>query len=303
VLTPVAREHGKVLVARIVAANRLVDATPDVARLRALRTGRELGSIPIDPPTKVAAISPDGSTVATATSAGAILLRRLPGSGGSVLALGRNAQALRFSADGRLLAAAARNSAKIWDVASGRVVATTSRSGAVTSLAMGPSRIATGSSDGTIRIWDENWKLVRSFRDHVSPILDVRFDPSGTRLVASSTGSARNVIVWDAETGARLRVLVGHFGSVTRASFSADGRWIVTAGPISAALWPTDTGRLLFYLRGHSDLLTDAEWAPSGYRVATASRDGSVRTYDCVVCRPLGDLLAIARERLGVNRR
>jgi WD40 repeat protein len=219
-----------------------------------------------------------------------------------------------------LLAAAARNSAKIWDLASGRVVATTSRSGAVTSLALGPSRIATGSSDGTIRLWDENWKLVRSFRDHVSPILDVRFDPSGTRLVASSTGSQRNVIVWDAETGARLHVLVGHFGSVTRASFSSDGRWIVTAGPISAAVWPTDTGRLLFYLRGrsrslpasptarsrrppHSDLLTDAEWAPSGYRVATASRDGSVRTYDCVVCRPLGDLLAIARERLGVNRR
>jgi WD40 repeat protein len=303
VLTPVAREHGKVLEARIVAGNRLVDATPDVARLRALRSGRELASIPIDPPTDVAATSPDGSTVATAAGAGAIRLHPLPGSGGSVLALGGEPRALRFSADGRLLAAAARNSAKIWDVAARRVLASTSRSGAVTSLALGPSRIATGSSDGTIRIWDENWKLVRSFRDHVSPILDVRFDPSGTRLVASSTGSQRNVIVWNAETGARLRVLVGHFGSVTRASFSSDGRWIATAGPISAGLWPTDTGRLLFYLRGHTDLLTDAEWAPSGYRVATASRDGSVRTYDCVVCRPLGDLLAIARQRLRVNRR
>lgn len=129
----------------------------------------------------------------------------------------------------------------------------------MTSLAFGPSGIATGSSDGTIRLWDENWKLVRSFRDHVSPILEVRFDPSGKRLVASPTGSQRNVTVWDAETGAILRVLVGHFGSVRRASFSADGRWIVTAGPISAGVWPTDTGRLLFYLRGHSDLLTDAE--------------------------------------------
>jgi len=77
----------------------------------------------------------------------------------------------------------------------------------------------------------------------------------------------------------------------------------VTAGPISAAVWPADTGRLLFYLRGHSDLLTDAEWAPSGFRVVTASRDKTVRTYDCVVCRPLEDLLAIARERLSADRR
>lgn len=302
-LQPVTQENGKVLEARIVAANRLLDVTPDAARLRALRGGRELESVAIEPPTDVAAASPDGSIVATAAGAGAVRLYRLNSQGRSSLAIGANAQALRFSADGRMLAAAARNSAMVWDVTKGSVLAETRRAGSVTSLAFGPSRIATGSSDGTIRIWDEKWKLVRSFRDHVSPILDVRFDSAGKRLVASSTGSQRNVVVWDAQTGARLHVLVGHFGSVTRASFSADGRWIVTAGPISAGVWPTDTGRLLFYLRGHSDLLTDAEWAPSGYRVATASRDGSVRTYDCVVCRPLEDLLAIARDRLRTDRR
>lgn len=302
VLKPVAHEENKVLAARIVAPNRLVDVTPKGARVRALPDGRELALVAIQPPANVASAPPDGSIVAAAAGDGALGLYPLDGSRAFSLALGVRADALGFSADGRLLAAAGHNRAKIWNVTGRNLVAQTQRSGSVTSLAFGRSRIATGSVDGTIRIWDESWKLLRSFRDHASPILDVRFDPTGKRLVTSSAGSERNVIVWDAETGARLHVLVGHFGSVTRASFSADGRWIVTAGPISAAVWPTDTGRLLFYLRGHSDLLTDAEWAPSGYRIVTASRDRSVRTYECVVCRPLEDLLAIARERLRADQ-
>jgi WD40 repeat protein len=93
-------------------------------------------------------------------------------------------------------------------------------------------------------------------------------------------------------------VLIGHFGTVTAASFSSDGRWILTAGPISAVIWAADTGQLLFYLRGPTNVLTDAEWSPTGYRVVTASRDRTVRTYDCEVCRPLGGLIALARARL-----
>jgi len=300
---PVARVGSKVIDTRIVGPERLLYVTPNAARLRAPRGGRELETVPIQPATDVAASSPDGSIVAAAGGDGAVRLYPLNGSGVSSFAVGAKVRALRFSTDGRLLAVAAGNIAEIWNVADRSLVARMRHPGPVTSVAFGRSQLATGAEDGTIRIWDEKWKLVRSFRDHVAPILDVRFDPAGELVVASSAGSERNVVMWDAKTGARLHVLVGHFGSVTRASFSSDGRWIVTAGPISAAVWPTDTGRVLFYLRGHSDLLTDAEWAPSGYRVTTASRDGSVRTYECVVCRPLEDLLAIARERLRTGQR
>jgi WD40 repeat protein len=302
VLEPVAQEGSKVLDVRIVGPDRLLYVTPDAARLRTLRRGQELGSVPLQPATDVAATSPDGSIVATAGGGGAVRLYPRNGSGVS-FPVGAKVRALRFSPDGRLLAVAAGNIAEIWNVANRSLVARMEHPGPVTSVAFGRSQLATGAEGGTVRIWDEKGKLVRSFRDHASPILDVRFDSAGERVVASLAGSERNVVMWDATSGARLHVLVGHFGSVTRASFSSDGRWIVTAGPISAGVWPTDTGRLLFYLRGHSDLLTDAEWAPSGYRVATASRDGSVRTYECIVCRPLGDLLAIARERLRTGRR
>ena len=303
VLEPVARERSGVLAARIVGARRLVDVTPSSARLRALAGGRTLESVTFPSRVDLAAISPDGSAVATASRGGMLRLDPLDGSRVASLGLGPNVRALQFSSDGRRLAVAWRDAVEVRTVAGRRVVATIVDPGPVTSVALGPGRLALGSADGTIRILDDHGKLQRSFRDHPSPILDLRFDPAGKRLVASSAGSSRNVVVWDAETGKRLHVLVGHFGSVTRASFSADGRWIVTAGPISAAVWPTDTGRLLFYLRGHSDLLTDAEWAPSGFRVVTASRDKTVRTYDCVVCRPLQDLLAIARERLSADRR
>jgi WD40 repeat protein len=75
--------------------------------------------------------------------------------------------------------------------------------------------------------------------------------------------------------------LVSHFRFVSGADFSADGRWIVTSGPISAGPWRTEAGQLLDYLRGHTALLTMASFAPSGYRVVATAQDGTVRTYDC----------------------
>ena len=63
----------------------------------------------------------------------------------------------------------------------------------------------------------------------------------GSRVVtASKDGDAR---IWDARTGRSLKVLSGHGGTVFDASFSPDGRWVVTGGPATAGLWDAATAR------------------------------------------------------------
>ena len=113
------------------------------------------------------------------------------------------------------------------------------------------------------------------------------------------TASAdHDAIVWDARTGEDLELLRGHGAIVSDAAFSSDGRWIVTAGPGRAGLWEVGTAKLLTLLDGHLKLITSAEFGEEGYDVFTAGHDGTVRTYECEVCAPLSELLALADRRL-----
>jgi WD40 repeat protein len=79
--------------------------------------------------------------------------------------------------------------------------------------------------------------------------------------------------------------------------FSPDGRWVVTAGPVTAGLWDASTGRLRTFLRGHRAVLTSAAFDPTGRWILTAGRAGSVRLYRCATCGPIASLEALAEER------
>ena len=92
-------------------------------------------------------------------------------------------------------------------------------------------------------------------------------------------------------------VLRGHFKVVSDAEFSPDGRWVVTAGPKTAASGtPLRPARVL--PPGRPDRLTSATFDPSSGRIVTASEDGTVRAYRCDVCGGLDSLVALAKSRL-----
>jgi WD40 repeat protein len=78
---------------------------------------------------------------------------------------------------------------------------------------------------------------------------------------------------------------------------------VATAGPITAGVWPTSTDPLLadnrlFFLRGNGARVLDVAFSPIGWRIATADADGSVRTYDCVLCGGVAQLVPLAERRL-----
>jgi WD40 repeat protein len=90
---------------------------------------------------------------------------------------------------------------------------------------------------------------------------------------------------------------------VSTAAFSPDGRWIVTAGPISVGLWNVRNRSALFFLHGNTDLVTSASFTPDGRTIVTSSADGTVRTYRCDLCGGLDELLALARRQLAATHR
>lgn len=138
-----------------------------------------------------------------------------------------------------------------------------------------------------------------TLRGHRGDVLAVEVSRDGSRVVtASRDGDAR---IWDARTGKTVWVLSGHFGTVFDASFSPNGRWVVTGGPTTAGLWDAATGERIFFLKGHGGPVRAAAFT-SPFRVVTRGDDG-VRTYVCETCRGLGALLALAERRLSATGR
>jgi WD40 repeat protein len=100
-----------------------------------------------------------------------------------------------------------------------------------------------------------------------------------------------------------LATLLGHSASLLHATFSSDGRRIVTASSDNTAkLWdaPTDSSNyeLLATLHGHAAAVNHAEFSPDGRHIVTAGRDGRIKLFPTSV----EELLRKACEELAPHR-
>ena len=114
---------------------------------------------------------------------------------------------------------------------------------------------------------------------HSYLVLSVAFSPDGTRLVS---GSADNSVrLWDAESGACLRVFMGHSNEVLSVAFSPDGTRLVSgSNDDSVRLWDAESGVCLRVLTGHSNSVLSVAFSPDGTRLVSGSWDNSVRLWD-----------------------
>jgi WD40 repeat protein len=115
----------------------------------------------------------------------------------------------------------------LWDAVSGAHLNTLKgHSFWVTSLAFSPdgTRIASGSFDGTLLLWDsasgKQLNTMQVNKGHSYEITSVAFSLDGTRIVSASE---REIFqLWDAASGVHLNTLEGQSGSATLAAFSSD---------------------------------------------------------------------------------
>ena len=169
------------------------------------------------------------------------------------------------------------------------------------------TRLATGSDDGTTKIWDvASGKRLATVGSGPN-ILHVAFHPVGT-LVATSSGSQPETIVWDLSSGEPLLTLP----SYGPAAFSPDGAVLALAPVQGVILWDVASGARLRELGGTPGTIRELKFSPDGNLLAAAGTGGSslwvvasggqVFTSsvgaDRVAFSPDGALLAIA-ERFG----
>jgi len=82
-----------------------------------------------------------------------------------------------------------------------------------------------------------------------------------------------------------------HPGRVRAASFSPDGRRIVTASTFdkTARIWDVESGKPVGELMLHPGRVRAASFSPDGRRIVTASEDKTARVWDVESGKPVGE--------------
>jgi len=119
---------------------------------------------------------------------------------------------------------------------------------------------------------------------HAEAVRRAVYSPDGKQvLTASLDGTAR---IWDANTGAQLRVFVRVESAVVNANYSSDGTKIVTTAGGRVQIREAQSGRLLLELGDAHVALGVGEFSPDGTRVVTPFGN-AVRIWSALTGAPI----------------
>ncbi len=192
-------------------------------------------------------------------------------------------------APGAVLRAADIGQTYSWDKTSGGSVPLSGFTEPVQGLAFLPDGTLLSGEVDTLRVWDVTagvslraWPVAAQGQPALSP--DGRQVASGYCTIKDALSEACQdhlVGVWDTASGNLLRSLTAHSGAVNAVAYSADGRWLASAGDDGqVAVWDAAGGGQVYTLTLHSGPVTAVAFTPDSRTLASAGEDGQLILWD-----------------------
>jgi serine/threonine protein kinase/WD40 repeat protein len=245
----------------------------------------------------VAAWSPDGSTIATASIDDTARLWNADTGQpiGDSLKHGSDVLRVAFSPDGRLVASGSDDdTARVWSARTGEAHSPPLlHNGTVTSVCFGTDArmLITASEDGTVKLWrlenvrdDPPPRLAREVPTRLPLGSDGRFE-----LVADANGSYR---AHDSVEKDRTFPAITHPGGLVAIDVNPNGQSIVTGGnDRTARIWDWKTGTELTPPLRYGGRVVDVVFSPDGRLVGAASDDNSARVWNAATGESITPLL------------
>jgi WD40 repeat protein/predicted Ser/Thr protein kinase len=222
-----------------------------------------------------------------------------------------------FSPDGgRLAVANGSNEVKVWNPNTGEEMFTLKGTGNIVNIAFSPNgdRLATASWDKTVKTWDTTNGPETIALKGPPGTVHLFFSEDGSWLVSEKPDGAQRI--WDAGSG---REEIDH-ASIPRVpanrdkrlpdgmpgATSRDGKCRASVNQRALGLsqkitlWGPGRGDEPITLSGHADQINDLAFSSDGKRLASASRDKTVKIWDPILGRETLTLRAHKAEVIQV---
>ena len=136
--------------------------------------------------------------------------------------------------------------------------------------------IVTAGEDQTVKLWQIDGTLVKTFEGHQAGVWDVAFSPKG-KLIASASRD-RTIKLWQTN-GGLLKTIQAHQDEILGVRFSPNGKIIASASrDTTVKLWTLD-GKLINTLEDHQGAVWRAVFSPDGSTLATVSEDKTIKLW------------------------
>ena len=138
------------------------------------------------------------------------------------------------------------------------------------------TRLASGSRDKTVRLWDINTHESMSLQKHTGWTNVLAFSPNGKMLASGSVD--KTVQLWNTTTGEPLATLTGHANGITALAFSDDGTTLASASADGAIrFWQTGTGASLPpHITGHTESVRAATFFQESSTLVSVAFNGEI---------------------------
>ena len=195
-----------------------------------------------------------------------------------------------MSKDGKLAISCTTKIVRIWNLEEGKQVKKVEFEKDIVTVSLAPDEKSffAGGEDGLLKQCSvETGESTKDFNGETAISLGCgacgcgAITSDGKRLVSGNWDWT--IIVWDIESGDKVKTLEGHSEYVESVAITPDDKNVVSGSwDNTAKIWDIETGELLHTFEGHTRIVNSVAIHPSGEFIATGSKDKTWKLWSLI---------------------